>query len=126
VHAAGGVIGVVSGGFHEVLDPLAEGLGLDRWRANRLAVRDGALLGEVDGPIVDAAAKRAALEAWAAELGVPMSRTVAIGDGANDLLMMSAAGLSIAFDAKPKVRAEADLVLAERDLSAVLGVLGLR
>jgi len=126
VHAAGGAIGAVSGGFHEVLDPLAESLGLDRWRANRLAVRDGRLLGEIDGPIVDAAGKRAALEAWAAELGVPRSRTVAIGDGANDLEMMAAAGLSIAFDAKPRVREAADLALAVRDLGAVLGVLGLR
>ena len=125
VHAAGGAIGAVSGGFHEVLDPLAESLGLDRWRANRLAVRDGRLLGEIDGPIVDAAGKRAALEAWAAELGVPRSRTVAIGDGANDLEMMAAAGLSIAFDAKPRVREAADLALAVRDLGAVLGVLGL-
>jgi len=126
VHAAGGAVGVVSGGFHEVLDPLAERLGLDRWRANRLGSADGRLTGLVDGPIIDSAAKAAALKEWAAELGVPMSRTIAVGDGANDLGMMAAAGLGIAFDAKPAVRAAADLALPTRDLAAVLGVLGLR
>lgn len=126
VHAAGGAVAVVSGGFHEVLDPLAERLGLDRWRANRLAVADDTLTGEVEGPIVDAAAKAEALREWAALLGVPLERTVAVGDGANDLEMMAVAGLSVAFDAKPRVRAEADVSLPERDLSAVLGLLGLR
>ena len=126
VHAAGGAIAAVSGGFHEILDPLAGELGLDRWRANRLAVSDGALIGVVDGPIIDADAKAVALREWADELGVPMTRTVAIGDGANDLRMMDAAALSIAFDAKPLVRERADVSLVERDLSAVLSVLGRR
>ena len=126
VHAAGGAIAAVSGGFHEILDPLAGELGLDRWRANRLAVADGALTGVVDGPIIDAEAKAVALREWADELGVPMTRTVAIGDGANDLRMMDAAALSIAFDAKPLVRDRADVSLVERDLSAVLSVLGRR
>ncbi len=124
VHARGGAIAVLSGGFHEVLDPLAASLGLDRWRANRLGVADGRLSGTVDGPVVDAAAKEASLREWAAAFDVPLSRTVAIGDGANDLLMLRAAGLGIAFDAKPRVRAEADLVLPTRDLSQVLAVLG--
>ncbi len=126
VHAAGGMIAAVSGGFHEVLDPIASGLGLDRWRANRLAVADGRLTGGVDGSIVDARAKAAALQEWATEFSVPIARTIAIGDGANDLAMMAAAGLSIAFDAKPKVRAAADIALDVRDLSTVLGVLGQR
>jgi len=126
VHAAGGMIAAVSGGFHEVLDPLATDLGLDAWRANRLATADGRLTGLVDGPVVDAAAKAAALDEWAAAAGLPRARTVAIGDGANDLGMMARAGLSIAFDAKPRVRAAADLALDVRDLSAVLGLLGLR
>ena len=126
IHAAGGAIAAVSGGFHEVLDPLADSLGLDRWRANRLGVADGVLTGVVDGPIIDAAAKAVALREWAAEFGVPMTRTVAIGDGANDLVMMEAAALSIAFDAKPRVREAADVSLVERDLSAVLATLGLR
>ena len=126
VHAAGGLVGVVSGGFHELLDPLGARLGLDRWRANRLAVRDGELTGEVDGPIVDAEAKADALREWAAAAGVPLRRTLAIGDGANDLRMMAQAGLSIAFNAKPRVRAEADLVIDRQDLAQVLPLLGLR
>lgn len=126
VQAAGGLVGVVSGGFHELLDPLGARLGLDRWRANRLAVRDGRLTGEVDGPIVDAAAKAASLREWAAAAGVPLRQTLAIGDGANDLLMMAEAGLSIAFNAKPRVRAEADLVIDRQDLAQVLPLLGLR
>jgi len=126
IHSAGGAVAAVSGGFHEVLDPLADELGLDRRRANRLAVADGVLTGEVDGPIIDAAAKAVALLEWAEDLGVPLARTVAIGDGANDLLMMDAAALSIAFDAKPRVRESADVALNDRDLSAVLAVLGLR
>lgn len=127
IHAAGGMIAAVSGGFHEVLDPLGARLGLNEWRANRLGTQDGRLTGLVDGPIIDAAAKATALREWATTFSVPISRTIAIGDGANDLAMMAAAGLSIAFDAKPKVRAEADVALDVRGPSTtVLGVLGLR
>ena len=126
VHAAGGVVGVVSGGFHELLDPIGERLGLDHWRANRLVVEDGVLTGEVDGPVVDAAAKAQALLFWAAAEGVHLRQTVAIGDGANDLRMMEEAGLSVAFNAKPAVRAQADLVIDHPDLSQVLPLLGLR
>lgn len=125
VHEADGVIGVVSGGFHELLDPLAERLGLDFWRANRLAVDGGRLTGEVVGPVVDAQAKADALIEWAGESGVPLSRTIAVGDGANDLLMMAEAALSVAFCAKPAVRERADIVMCERDLSQVLALLGL-
>ena len=126
VQAAGGCVAVVSGGFHELLDPLGERLGLDHWRANRLVVRDGVLTGEVDGPVVDAAAKAQSLLFWAADAGVHLRQTVAIGDGANDLRMMAEAGLSIAFNAKPRVRAEADLVIDRQDLAQVLPLLGLR
>ncbi|MFZ7088721.1 phosphoserine phosphatase SerB [Curtobacterium sp. RRHDQ10] len=126
VHAAGGTVGVVSGGFHEVLDPVAAALGLDHCRANRLEIVDGALTGRVLGDVVDAHAKAAALREWAAADDVPLGRAVAVGDGANDLEMMRAAGLSIAFDAKPRVRAEADLVADRRDLAPVLACLGLR
>ncbi len=126
VHAAGGLVGVVSGGFHELLDPLAQRLGLDRWRANRLEVRDGVLTGGLVGPVVDAEAKAAALSEWAAASGIALRRTVAIGDGANDLRMMAIAGLSVAFNAKPRVRAEADLVIDRQDLSQVLPLLGQR
>lgn len=126
VRAAGGAIGVVSGGFHEILDPLAETLGLDYWRANRLETREGILTGALTGEIVDAAAKARALEEWAADAGIPIEHTVAVGDGANDLLMMDAAALSVAFNAKPRVRAHADVVMDRQDLSQVLPLLGLR
>jgi len=123
IHAKGGIAAVVSGGFHEILDDIAPALGVDLWRANRLAAADGVLSGEVDGPIVDAAAKRDWLTRWAAENGVPMSRTIAIGDGANDLLMLEAAGLGLAFNAKPAVRAAAPLVIGPVDLSQVIPLL---
>lgn len=123
VHERGGVVAVVSGGFHEILDHIAPDLGVDRWRANRLQIVDGHLTGEVDGDIVDAAAKAATLRAWADELGVPHTATIAIGDGANDLQMMAAAGLGLAFNAKPAVRAAASLVIGPQDLSAVIPLL---
>ncbi|MEV4738508.1 MULTISPECIES: phosphoserine phosphatase SerB [unclassified Microbacterium] len=123
IHARGGVVGVVSGGFHEILDHIAPKLGVDRWRANRLDVADGALSGRVDGDIVDAAAKAASLQEWADELGVPRRATIAIGDGANDLLMMGVAGLGLAFNAKPAVRAAASLVVGPQDLSEVIPLL---
>ena len=123
VHERGGVVGVVSGGFHEILDHVAPQLGVDRWRANRLAVADDALAGVVDGEIVDAAAKASSLQEWADELGVPRHATIAIGDGANDLLMMGVAGLGLAFNAKPAVRAAASLVIGPQDLAEVIPLL---
>ncbi|WP_394551840.1 phosphoserine phosphatase SerB [Agromyces sp. MMS24-JH15] len=126
VHAAGGRVGVVSGGFHELLDPLAARLGLDFCRANRLELADGRLTGRVDGPIVDAEAKAVALAEWAEASGLPLGRTVAVGDGANDLRMLGLAGLGVAFCAKPVVRAQADVAIDEPDLSRVLALLGLR
>ncbi|HEX5729817.1 phosphoserine phosphatase SerB [Microbacterium sp.] len=122
-HERGGRVGVVSGGFHEILDILAPGLGVDVWRANRLTTRDGALAGSVDGAIVDAEGKAAALREWAAESGLPLARTIAIGDGANDLRMMTAAGLGLAFNAKPTVRASADLIIERVDLREVIPLL---
>lgn len=126
VHASGGAVGVVSGGFHEVLDPIAEALGLDYYRANRLEVVDGVLTGDLTGPIIDAEAKAATLREWAADLGVPLSHTVAVGDGANDLPMMAIAGLAVGFDAKAPVRDLAGVLIDARDLSQVLALLGLR
>jgi phosphoserine phosphatase len=125
VRAAGGTVAVVSGGFHEIIDPLAERLGLDRWRANRLAVADGRLTGEVVPPIIDAEAKATALREWADEAGLPLSQTLAVGDGANDLPMMALCGLSVGFDAKAPVRDLAHVLLDDRDLSRLLGVMGL-
>lgn len=125
VHAAGGQVAVVSGGFHEVIDPLAERLGLDHWRANRLEVQDGLLTGRVLPPIIDASAKAEALQEWAAAAGIPLTQTLAVGDGANDLPMMALAGLSVGFDAKAPVRDVADVLLDERDLSMLLPLMGL-
>jgi phosphoserine phosphatase len=123
IHERGGIVGVVSGGFHEILDRVAPELGVDRWRANRLAVRDSVLTGTVDGQIVDAGVKATSLIEWADELGIPRQATIAVGDGANDLEMMAAAGLGLAFNAKPAVRASANLVIAPRDLRAIIPLL---
>ena len=124
VHARGGRVGAVSGGFHEVLDPLAADLALDLWRANRFEVdAEGRLTGEVDGEIVGRQQKLLTLRSWAQALDVPMDRTIAVGDGANDLGMMSIAGLSVAFDAKPVVREEASVVLRDRDMRQLIPVL---
>jgi phosphoserine phosphatase len=125
VQVAGGIVGVVSGGFHEIVDPIAARLGLDLWRANRLEVVDGQLTGSLVGPVIDAAAKAATLREWAEQHGIPLSQTIAVGDGANDLEMMAIAGLSVGFDAKAPVRDRADVILNERDLSQLLGLLGL-
>ena len=126
IHAGGGAVGVVSGGFHELLDPLAAELGLDHWRANRLDVEAGRLTGRVLGPIIDAEAKAVALREWAADGRIALAQTIAVGDGANDLRMMDAAGLAVAFNAKPRVKREADLVIDHCNLSQVLPLLGLR
>ena len=125
VHAAGGEVAVVSGGFHEIIDPLAERLGLDHWRANRLEVVDGRLTGAVIPPIIDAAAKAEALQEWADAAGIPIAQTLAVGDGANDLPMMALAGLSVGFDAKAPVRDVADVLLDTRDLAMLLPLIGL-
>lgn len=123
VHARGGAAAVVSGGFHEVLDVIAPGLDVDVWRANRLGMRGGELDGTIDGDIVDGEAKAASLRAWAGERGVPLHRTIAVGDGANDLRMMAAAGLGVAFNAKPAVRRQADLVVGPVDLRELIPLL---
>lgn len=113
VHRRGGKVGVVSGGFHEVLDPLAKDLGLDFWRANRLEVENGALTGRTVGPIIDARAKADALQEWATESGLPLTATVAIGDGANDLEMMRVAAIGVSFNGKPVVVERADEAIVD-------------
>ncbi len=123
VHRRGGRVCAVSGGFHELVDPLATSLGLDDWRANRLGHSEGVLTGEVDGPIVDAEAKKTWLLHWAKKWGVPATHIVAVGDGANDLVMMSEAAVSVAFVAKPIVRERALVSIEERDLSRVIDYL---
>ena len=124
VHDAGGRIIAVSGGFHEILDPLAERLGLDWWTANRLDVIDGVLTGKTAGAVIDADAKAAALRDYATREGIPLGSTIAVGDGANDLAMMHAAGISVAFCAKPIVEAQATVIVSERDLSRVIPLFG--
>ncbi|HEU0165170.1 MAG TPA: phosphoserine phosphatase SerB [Thermomicrobiales bacterium] len=126
VHSAGGRVGVVSGGFHEVIDPIARDLKLDYWRANRFAMDDGVHISGLEGPVIDAEAKAATLREWAADFGIPLAQTVAVGDGANDLLMMAITGLAVGFDAKAPVRDEADVLIDVRDLSQLLPLLGLR
>ncbi|MFM8773060.1 MAG: phosphoserine phosphatase SerB, partial [Actinomycetota bacterium] len=115
---------LVSGGFEEVVIPVTAELDVDRIRANRLEVVDGLLTGRVVGDIVDRAGKRRALEEFAAEFGVPLSRTIAVGDGANDLDMLEAAGLGVAFNAKPTVRDAADTSLSVPYLDSVRFLLG--
>ena len=120
----GFTVALVSGGFIEVVEPLAADLGIDHAHANRLEVVDGRLTGRVVGAVVDRAGKAEALRASPRE-GLPLARTVAIGDGANDLDMLAAAGLGIAFNAKPLVREQADTAVNVPYLDAVLYLLGI-
>jgi phosphoserine phosphatase len=121
----GFTVAIVSGGFIEIVEDLARELGIDHAHANRLEVRDGILTGRLVGDIVDRAGKADALRRFAAEAGLPLSRTVAIGDGANDLDMLQAAGLGVAFNAKPVVREQADTAVNVPYLDAVLYLLGI-
>lgn len=125
VHNRGGRVGAVSGGFTQVLAPLAETLNLDFARANELEVIDGKLTGKVVGKIIDRTAKKDALLEWAQLADFKLDQTVAIGDGANDLEMMGVAALSIAFNAKPIVKEKAKLVLDSGNLADLIEVLGL-
>ncbi|MFM8927904.1 MAG: phosphoserine phosphatase SerB [Rhodoluna sp.] len=125
VKGAGGYVGAVSGGFTQLLDPLALNLGLDFHRANQLEIVEGILTGEVIPPIIDKPAKATALVEWSKQLGIELSQTIAIGDGANDLDMINVAGLGIGFCAKPRVRAAADLLVDSGDLSDVISLIGL-
>ena len=125
VHRAGGRVGAVSGGFNQLLTPLAQHLELDFARANQLEVVDGFLTGNVLGAIVDRQAKADALVEWAAATDTSIERTVAVGDGANDLAMMAVAGLGVGFNCKPIVREHADFILEGHDLSKLIEKLGL-
>ncbi|GAA1411057.1 hypothetical protein AUR04nite_03160 [Glutamicibacter uratoxydans] len=107
-HAAGHKVGVVSGGFQQILDPLAAELNLDHALANTLGMSDGVLDGTVHGDIVDRSTKEKMLRAWSEEHRIPMHATIAAGDGANDLDMVTAAALGVAFNAKPALREQAD------------------
>jgi phosphoserine phosphatase len=118
-------IGIISGGFTVFTDRLRDQLGIDHAYANQLGIEDGGLTGEVVGPIVDRARKAELLAQIAAAEGIQLSQTVAVGDGANDLDMLSAAGLGIAFNAKPMVRESADTSVSVPYLDALLFVLGI-
>ncbi len=116
--------GVVSGGFTQIIDALVDDLGLDFSAANDLEVVDGKLTGRVVGEIVDRPGKARALRRFAEEFNVPIGQCVAVGDGANDIDMLTAAGLGVAFNAKPALREVADTALSHPFLDAVLFVLG--
>ena len=118
-------LALVSGGFAEIVGPLAAQLGVHRFRANTLEIADGVLTGRVIPPIVDRAGKAQALREFADEFGFALSRTVAIGDGANDLDMLATAGLGVAFNAKPAVAAAADASVTAPYLDSVLYLLGI-
>jgi phosphoserine phosphatase len=116
--------GVVSGGFRRIIEPLAEELMLDFVAANELEIVDGTLTGRVVGPIIDRPGEAKALRDFAQQAGVPMAQTVAVGDGANDIDMLAAAGLGVAFNAKPALREVADASLSHPYLDTVLFLLG--
>jgi phosphoserine phosphatase len=123
VHRAGGLVGAVSGGFHELVDPLATRIGLDHWLANRFEHDGRQLTGRVAGEIVDASAKAAFVTGWAADSGISLARTVAIGDGANDVAMFDVVGLSVSFCGKPVADRRATVRIEERNLARVLDYL---
>ena len=113
-------VGLVSGGFTTVVERLAKDLGISLYTANQLEIREDHLTGNLIGPIISREVKEATLVRWAEELEVPFDRTIAIGDGANDLKMLKSAGLGIAFCAKDIVKKEINLQIDERDFEKVL------
>ena len=123
LHKRGYKVGLVSGGFHETVDRLAEQLGIDYVKANRLEIQHGFLTGQVLGEIVTKDTKLAMLKAWAAENQLELNQTIAMGDGANDLPMIQAAGIGIAFMAKPIVREQAPYQIQECNLYRVIDLL---
>lgn len=123
LHGSGYKIGLVSGGFHEVVDMLAEELGIDYVKANRLEVVDGKLSGKTIGEIVTKDTKVACLKKWAEENDLDISQTVAMGDGANDLPMILTAGVGVAFCAKPTVRQQAPYQITEPNLALLLDII---
>src|SRR5690348_9223690 len=125
LHRLGYRCGIVSGGFTQITGPIAAELGIDYMAANTLEISGGKLTGQLAGPVIDRAGKADALRRFAAQAGVPVSQAVAVGDGANDLDMIAAAGLGIAFNARPVVRDAADTSLSVPYLDAILYLLGI-
>jgi phosphoserine phosphatase len=126
LHKQGHKVGVVSGGFLDVIEPILKDLKIDFYRANKLEIMNGKVTGKTEGAIIDRVAKFSSLQEFAKIEGVELSQTVAIGDGANDLDMIEAAGLGIAFNAKPKVAAAAATTISTSDLSTVLLLMGIQ
>jgi len=125
LHRLGHKVGIVSGGFTNVISPIIDEMSLDFFRANTLEVIDGVLTGKVVGNVVDRAAKARFLSEFAASESIPLTQTIAVGDGANDLDMLKAAGLGIAFNAKPSVKAQADSSINTPYLDAILYLMGI-
>jgi phosphoserine phosphatase len=126
VHRSGGLVGAISGGFSQILEPLALRLGLDFYLANELEISQGVLTGKILGEIVDASAKKRNLLRWAIEHGVDVSDTVAVGDGANDIPMLQAAGFAVAFRPRQILRQYADVVIEGNSLKPLIELLELR
>ena len=125
MHKLGHHVALVSGGFESVIAPIVADLGIKQMRANNLEIVDGKITGNLSGPIIDRAGKANALREFASEHSIALEQTIAIGDGANDLDMISIAGLGIAFNAKPAVKAAADSSLSAPYLDSVLYLLGI-
>lgn len=125
LHAGGHKVAIVSGGFENIIHPIMRSTGVDYFRANHLESIDGFLTGRTIGEIIDRSAKAAFLRDIAQQLGIPLDQTVAVGDGANDIGMMEVAGLSIAFNAKPKVQAAAKFSINDGNLLQVLTLMGI-
>ncbi len=125
LHKLGHSVAVVSGGFIQVIEPLVKQLGIQHYRANSLEVSDGKLTGLVSGTVIDRAGKAQALRDFASLESIDLEQTIAIGDGANDLDMIAIAGMGIAFNAKPAVRAAADSSVSAPYLDSVLYLLGI-
>ncbi len=125
LHNKGHSVSLVSGGFIDIIEPMIKTMSIKYYKANRLEIVEGILTGGLIGPVVDRAAKAEALREFAVASAVSMDNTVAIGDGANDLDMMAAAGLSIAFNAKPVVVEAADLAINEPSLRSVIFLIGI-
>ena len=125
LHDRGHSVSLVSGGFLDIIEPMIKTMSIKYYKANKLEIVAGVITGGLMGPIIDRAAKGQALNEFASASGVSMENTVAIGDGANDLDMMAAAGLSIAFNAKPIVIDAADLAIDEPSLRSVITLIGI-
>lgn len=126
VHKSGGLVGAISGGFVQVLEPLAEKLNLDFFKANNLETSDGVMTGKIVGDIIDAEMKARTLLQWAEECGFDSDNTVAVGDGANDIQMLKASGFAVAFRPKDILRDHADLIIEGDSLEPLISVLELR